>query len=568
MLCEFKFSSSINNDVLVQKSFLNQVRGQQDTNKSVSNHVLNPISTDFHIDPHTEISAEKLSNQTMGRSTTTLYVSLPGLPSQPVSCELPLSQQTLCATISAALAIPEQLLVREAILVVNSIRPGCSNYLQDDGCLRTSHTDVEVLFRLAGGKGGFGALLKKLTSGGKKTTNFDAMRDLSGRRIRHAKTVERFKKWMQAKKDEDEIVKLLNDGDMPPVELAKAKDISLEQDYMDALEKCGDSKMDLLKVGLAEKRKREKKRAKREGKKLRRVGAKAVAGGAGGSRGSGMGGQSGMGTGAGGAGPPAPVLMNNMGVGSASAPELAGARPSPTSVAEDSSSDSSNDAPGRGTNHGSMMKDDSDSEEERKNKLLIEKVKKDTGIEDLFANFMLDNAEESEVSTDSDAELNVASVRPEGGGAAGTSSSAFPQRDSEKMEVVDEDQLDRQQSPGGDRPGSTISNGTGTAKLTQTEIDHLSARKKKELEKISQGISSELVLDPQYVVSKKRLLELSDDVSKELTSDQLKHTCLALGLKIGGRDEERANRIAQWAEATRAGKPLPKGILVAAKKAA
>ena len=41
---------------------------------------------------------------------------------------------------------------------------------------------------------------------GKKTTNFDAMRDLNGRRIRHVKAVERIKEWLEKKKREDELV--------------------------------------------------------------------------------------------------------------------------------------------------------------------------------------------------------------------------------------------------------------------------------------------------------------------------------------------------------------------------
>lgn len=44
------------------------------------------------------------------------------------------------------------------------------------------------------------------TTTGKKTTNFDAMRDLNGRRIRHVKAVERIKEWLEKKKKEDELV--------------------------------------------------------------------------------------------------------------------------------------------------------------------------------------------------------------------------------------------------------------------------------------------------------------------------------------------------------------------------
>ena len=49
------------------------------------------------------------------------------------------------------------------------------------------------------------------TTTGKKTTNFDAMRDLNGRRIRHVKAVERIKEWLEKKKKEDELVTFLRD---------------------------------------------------------------------------------------------------------------------------------------------------------------------------------------------------------------------------------------------------------------------------------------------------------------------------------------------------------------------
>lgn len=73
---------------------------------------------------------------------------------------------------------------------------------------------VRVVYRLLGGKGGFGALLRS-QKGGKKTTNFDAMRDLNGRRLRHSKAVERIKTWLEKKKKE-ELAKQLEAGpDLP-----------------------------------------------------------------------------------------------------------------------------------------------------------------------------------------------------------------------------------------------------------------------------------------------------------------------------------------------------------------
>jgi Silencing defective 2 N-terminal ubiquitin domain len=59
---------------------------------------------------------------------------------------------------------------------------------------------------IAGGKGGFGAMLRSLAkqAGTKKTTDFGACRDLSGRRLRHVNDEKILQKWKEAKdKGED-----------------------------------------------------------------------------------------------------------------------------------------------------------------------------------------------------------------------------------------------------------------------------------------------------------------------------------------------------------------------------
>ncbi len=68
------------------------------------------------------------------------------------------------------------------------------------GCdeLLPAHVErVEVHVGLRGGKGGFGALLRGGPGGlrTRKTTNFDACRDLTGRRLRHSLAEERLKQW-------------------------------------------------------------------------------------------------------------------------------------------------------------------------------------------------------------------------------------------------------------------------------------------------------------------------------------------------------------------------------------
>eukprot|EP00873_Tetraselmis_striata_P018052 jgi/Tetstr1/438316/TSEL_026883.t1 len=50
--------------------------------------------------------------------------------------------------------------------------------------------------RLLGGKGGFGAMLRGAGRTGKLTDNFDACRDLSGRRVRHQEAEKKMAEWM------------------------------------------------------------------------------------------------------------------------------------------------------------------------------------------------------------------------------------------------------------------------------------------------------------------------------------------------------------------------------------
>jgi len=54
---------------------------------------------------------------------------------------------------------------------------------------------VRTALRLLGGKGGFGAMLRSAGKNGVKTTNFDACRDLNGRRLRHVNTEAKLREW-------------------------------------------------------------------------------------------------------------------------------------------------------------------------------------------------------------------------------------------------------------------------------------------------------------------------------------------------------------------------------------
>lgn len=85
-----------------------------------------------------------------------------------------------------------------------------------------SKSPVHVLLRLVGGKGGFGAMLRTAGARGVKTTNFDACRDLNGRRLRHVNAEAALRQW-EAQAEERKLKKQQRDalnakpGGPPPI---------------------------------------------------------------------------------------------------------------------------------------------------------------------------------------------------------------------------------------------------------------------------------------------------------------------------------------------------------------
>lgn len=62
---------------------------------------------------------------------------------------------------------------------------------------------IQTIFRLLGGKGGFGSMLRAIGAQIEKTTNRDACRDLSGRRLRDINEEKRLKAWLEKAKDRE-----------------------------------------------------------------------------------------------------------------------------------------------------------------------------------------------------------------------------------------------------------------------------------------------------------------------------------------------------------------------------
>ena len=108
--------------------------------------------------------------------------------------------ETLKAHVEAreGVAASEQRLCFNGRMMVDSVK------LEDYGLCRES--TVHLVLPLLGGKGGFGSNLR---AAGKQslTDNFDACRDLQGRRIRHKTAAEKLEEW-QAEAPERELEKV------------------------------------------------------------------------------------------------------------------------------------------------------------------------------------------------------------------------------------------------------------------------------------------------------------------------------------------------------------------------
>ncbi|CAN8237699.1 unnamed protein product [Cochlearia groenlandica] len=80
----------------------------------------------------------------------------------------------------------------------------CGGYqISDDSSVTQPDSTVNLLLPLRGGKGGFGSLLRGAATkaGQKKTNNFDACRDMSGRRLRHVNAEKRLEEWKEGEEE-------------------------------------------------------------------------------------------------------------------------------------------------------------------------------------------------------------------------------------------------------------------------------------------------------------------------------------------------------------------------------
>jgi len=102
-----------------------------------------------------------------------------------------------------------------------------------------SLTNISLHLALKGGKGGFGSLLRGQAATKRKITNFDASRDLQGRRIRNVDNHKKLLEWLRKKKEEDERIKheLEEFKEMQKNVLSSQRDPRLSQEFKEKLEK-------------------------------------------------------------------------------------------------------------------------------------------------------------------------------------------------------------------------------------------------------------------------------------------------------------------------------------------
>ncbi|KAJ8710431.1 hypothetical protein PYW07_009797 [Mythimna separata] len=75
--------------------------------------------------------------------------------------------------------------------------------VSDSYDITATNNVVRLATRLVGGKGGFGSMLRAIGAQIEKTTNREACRDLSGRRLRDINEEKRLRKWLEGQEDRE-----------------------------------------------------------------------------------------------------------------------------------------------------------------------------------------------------------------------------------------------------------------------------------------------------------------------------------------------------------------------------
>jgi len=121
---------------------------------------------------------------------------------------------------------------------------------------------IDISLSLKGGKGGFGSLLRGQAKSNKKITNFDASRDLQGRRIRNVKLQQKVLEWAKQKREEEKrIQKEVEEFTKAQKEIQGVqRDIRLTQEFKDKVEKWDNEMSSSIRAGAKKFKKLESKR--------------------------------------------------------------------------------------------------------------------------------------------------------------------------------------------------------------------------------------------------------------------------------------------------------------------
>lgn len=112
-----------------------------------------------------------------------------------------------------------------------------------------NNNHVNVYLRLVGGKGGFGSMLRAIGAQIEKTTNREACRDLSGRRLRDINEEKRLKSWLE-KQDEHQGSQANKRAKKIEKLRAQPKHEFKDEEYLNARSNLVEDVSDALEVGL------------------------------------------------------------------------------------------------------------------------------------------------------------------------------------------------------------------------------------------------------------------------------------------------------------------------------
>ena len=107
---------------------------------------------------------------------------------------------------------------------------------------------VQIVPRLRGGKGGFGSMLRSIGAQIEKTTNREACRDLSGRRLRDINEEQRLKNWIEKQADRQKEAEEAKQARLEKLR-RKPKHVFTDKGYLKQKEKQQDNLFEAVEAG-------------------------------------------------------------------------------------------------------------------------------------------------------------------------------------------------------------------------------------------------------------------------------------------------------------------------------